>query len=461
MDIINFSKELEHIIPKNLDAERSMIYCLLADHNIIDKISNQLSENLFYYDGHKKIFNAIMELKKSDGQVDVVSVNDILERRNECNKETLGYLVSLVCYLPSSINYETYLNILNRDMKLRGILNVCFSTIESVRIATSVDKIMHELVKKVNELIKIEEDSTLSHVKLLSVKFINKMQEIMLNKSSNIGLKTEYPILDKTTNGLQRGDLIVLAARPSVGKTSYALNLISNIVNKEGSAENNEYDKSVIAFFSLEMSANQILERIYSNISKISMNDIKSANISKEKIPDIWNVHSLLYYSVFYIDDSAIQTPLTIKEKCQKLKFEHDTIDLVIIDYLQLMTLGDGKNVSSMNKTQVVGEISRSLKVLAKELDCPVVVLSQMSRNIETRNEGSKKSTPKLSDLRDSGSIEQDADIVLFLSREDESNKNESIQNMILSIAKHRQGELKDIEYIWNGQKATFSEKTY
>ncbi|MDR3186171.1 MAG: replicative DNA helicase [Christensenellaceae bacterium] len=462
---IKSNKPAIKIFPNNIEAEKSLLCCILIDGNAQSDIISSLREDHFYSDRNKKIFRAIKALCNQSAAIDIITVNDYIEHSKESDIEFLGYLAEIAGYLPSGINYTEYYNILTRDMLLREIISACNKTVEEAYYSTEPLKLINKATQALFSIAELEQRGGLTHIsKSLNLLF-ERIQLLMRNKDGLRGLPTGYPVLDKTTNGLQNGDLIILAARPSVGKTSFALNIVANIATYQNNtlsapSDKTVVDNKVIAVFSLEMPGIQLAQRLICAVGEYDMYDISSGSIQSSKIGGMWETFIKFHDSNVYIDDSSVQTPGEIMSKCQKLRSQEGTIDLVVIDYLQLMEMDhEKKNRGDYNKVNAVADISRMLKVLARDLNCPVIVLSQMSRGIEMRGEKDKAPpTPKLSDLRDSGAIEQDADIVLFLTRENDEDKSKKNFNIILTIAKHRNGELKEINYDWQGQYVRFKE---
>lgn len=437
------------IFPNNLEAERFLLCCMLIDGNVAESIAPILPENAFYSKKHRGIFQSIVSLNSSAKAVDVVTVNDLMEKNGLSDENTLGYLLELSELLPSSANYKQYYDIIHRDFTLRELITACNSVIADCYQSTDEA----ETVRKAEELIysvgtKLEKTG-LRHISKYSLDLMDRINELAKNKGRIKGFSTGFRIFDAVTNGLQKGDLDILAARPSVGKTAYALNLIVNYLNN---MKDGDTDKT-IAIFSLEMPAVQIVQRIVSNLSNVSMNDINKGAVVGTAQKNIWQINKKFGSTKIYINDSSQISPSEVFSQCRRLPSQASSksVDLVIIDYLQLMF--NDKSVSAQESRQVqVAQMSRMMKIMARELECPVILLSQMSRGVAVREDP----RPKLSDLRESGAIEQDADMVMFLSREDENDVANS--PIILSIAKHRNGELKDIRYNWRGEYMRFEE---
>ena len=437
-------KEKIRVYPNNFEAEQAMLCCIMIDGRVAEEVIPQLKSDNFYNSRHKTIFEAMKKLHNSSISVDIVTLNDLLQKQNDAGDEMAAYLVELMNIQPSAVNYKDYVEILNRDTILRYLIDSCNTITEMAYNATDAQKVVQKAENLIYSISKEQSRRDLAHISEHTGELITRLNDIIKQHGAVRGLMTGFPILDKKTNGLQKGDLIILAARPSVGKTSFALNIVANI------AFNQNYKEKKIAVFSLEMPGVHIAQRIVSNLSNVAMTNIGTGSLSTDEDKRIWKVISTLSYSQVYIDDSSIITPNQILSKCRRLSSSLGGLDLVVVDYLQLMNNDQYKE----SRQEAISEISRMLKIIAKELDCPIIVLSQMSRNIESRTD----KAPRLSDLRESGAIEQDADIVIFLSRENEQMKDASEYTILLQIAKHRNGELAKIRYNWEGPYIRFTE---
>ncbi len=431
--------------PNNFEAEQSMLCCILIDGDAANCIS-KLSVKSFYNAKNQKIFKAMQALKESDTPIDIITVYDYMETNGLSDEQTLQYLTTLNNLLPSGANYRQYLDMLTRDLTLRSIITMCNAILEQAYSSSNADEVVQFAEQRIFELAKERSRNELRPISTATIEVMDRIERLKKDRNSMRGLTTGFPIFDRVTNGLQNGDLIILAARPSVGKTAFALNIIANAV------ENHDKQKC-IAIFSLEMPARQIAQRIMSRMGSVSMVDMNSAMLKSNGDAQLWKVTQKLSNSKVYINDSSLVTPSEVISQCRRLAIEENDgrIDLVVIDYLQLMTCETGGR-SDGNREQEIGRMSRMMKVMARELDCPVILLSQMSRAIESRTD----KTPQLSDLRESGTIEQDADLVMFLSREVEKEKHNS--PIILDLLKHRNGELKKIRLNWQGEFMKFTE---
>ncbi|MDR2266589.1 MAG: replicative DNA helicase [Christensenellaceae bacterium] len=442
--------------PHDVDAEKSILCCILTDNNVSNALVDTMTAEYFVIDRHMHIYNAIAELRRSHNAIDIITVGDQLRRTNHWEVDMDEYLLALVDFMPSAANYASYYEILHKKFLLRRYILVCQEGIEESYSSNTPLELINKTTQRLYEITSESRTGSLEHIKKAVNQCIERINNLHADKLMFRGLPTGFPQLDAVTNGLQKGDLIILAARPSVGKTSFALNIAGNLVTSKSEIDR----KRVVAIFSIEMPSIQLAQRMISSIEKLDMYTLTSGAYNNDEAKKIWAASFSLNNSEIYVDDSSTQTPGGIFSKSQKLRSTLGQLDLVIIDYLQLMNVDKEKRGrGDFNKVQEVAEISRMLKIMAKDLACPVIVLSQMSRSIETRDAADKQ--PKLSDLRDSGAIEQDADIVMFLSRNKESDKSLGEYEVTLSIAKHRNGELKDIKYKWKGKFVRFDEISF
>lgn len=431
------------VFPNSYEAEQCVLCCLLIDGNIAGEYLTKIAPEAFYNKLNRKIFDTMLEVDKAQLSVDVITVNDFLEKKGE--PDSLTYLTEIASLLPSGANCQQYVKIITRDMILREVITRCNAIIEDAYNSTDEEVTLRNAEKQIFDISNKLTSSALVHISSPAANLIDRMDAMAKDKNAFRGVLTGFPRLDKLTNGLQKGDLIILAARPSVGKTAFALNIVANIAKRTG-------EKRVIAIYSLEMPATQIAQRMLSNMASVNMNELNTGELIGSSHKNLWEMTKILSDSRIFINDSSVVTPKDILNQCRKLCCSgkgFTSLDLVVIDYLGLMDNGDKRR--EQNRQQDVSDMSRMMKIAAKELNCPVLLLSQMSRGIESRQD----KTPVLSDLRESGAIEQDADIVMFLSREIENDKESPI---LLNVAKHRNGELDQIRFDWAGAYMRFTE---
>ena len=347
--------------------------------------------------------------------------------------------------VPSSANFQHYLNIVKNNSVRRHLIGEAQDIIKTAFDSDDGSFAMQTAEKKIFDLSQKETASDLELVgkpggTLTNV--LKQISELAENKGKMRGIPTGYKDFDAITNGLQKSDLILLAARPGVGKTSFAMNIAINSAVNEGKR---------IAIFSLEMSKEQLMQRALASLAKVNLGHILRGNMDSEEWKRVWTEEKKLAQSGIYVDDSSMVTPFDIISKCRKLKMT-EGLDLIVIDYLQLMTMGKNNRES---RTQEVSDLTRTLKIAAKELNVPIILLSQLSRAVEVREDH----RPVLSDLRESGSIEQDADIVLFLYNPDKYNDvitEDEPGTVYLLISKHRSGSTGEVKLKWVGEYTTY-----
>jgi len=434
------------IMPNNLDAEQAVLGCLLIDNECQTELMYQIKVEDFYTDAHKKIFEAMGKVFQRNIPIDFITLTEELEREGKiANIGGLDYISFLSNVVPSAANYKYYADIVKSNALRRQLILSGQKIIEKSYSDEDKDDILAFAEGEVFNISEKEESSALEHVGKPNgaIKMvIDKFDRISKDPESLRGTPTGYKDLDEITNGLQAGDLILLAARPAVGKTSFAMNLTINIA----------LSGRTCAVFSLEMPRTQLMQRAICSVAKVPMGKALAGQMNIDEWKRVWAATKKLEASELYIDDSSLTTPAQLLSKCRRLKAKQGKLDLITIDYLQLMS-PDKKNKE--NRQGEISDITRNLKIAAKELGVPIIVLSQLSRDIEKR-EGH---LPQLSDLRESGSIEQDADIVMFLHNPEKYNDTPTQEEpgvVELHLAKHRNGRTGKIKLRWVGQYTTF-----
>lgn len=421
-------------MPFNLDAEMALLGCILIDNEIIPDLDDKLSEEDFYVDAHKYIITGIHNVFNSKKPVDLVTLSDELTIEGTLEKAGgIAYITELVQFTPSAANYRNYYDIVRRDSVNRRLIRASKEIIETCMQSEDEQDSLNFAEKSIYDISRQTENSSLLSMKEGDIvnQVIHKFESISNDKNAYRGVETGFRILDKMTNGLQRSDLIVLAARPGMGKTSLSMNIVEHAAMVKG---------MTCAVFSLEMPRIQIVQRLLCSYANVSMEKALSGNLSAQEWQKIFKASDRLAQSPIFIDDSSRVTPSEILSKCRRLASSgNKALDLVMIDYIQLMSSGGKSNNSQENRQQEIASITRDLKIMAKELNVPVIALSQL-RRIQTKE-------PQLSDLRESGAIEQDADIVMFINRPDAIATKEELDSgkvikgaAELIIAKHRNG---------------------
>ena len=417
--------------PHSIEAESSVLGGLLLDNTAWDRMGELLSENDFYRHEHKLIFGAISILINGSKPADVITVFEQLKNQGKAEgMGGLGYLNSLAQYVPSASNIRRYAEIVRERSILRKLVTA------SDEIATNafnpqgrpVERILDEAEQKIFNI--GEEGSRMKQgfqsMDTLVVDLMDRVQEMADNPNDITGVPTGFYDLDRMTSGLQAGDLVVLAARPSMGKTAFAINIAEHVALNEGLP---------VAVFSMEMGAAQLAVRVVGSIGRIDQGHLRTGKLSDEEWPRLTDAIERLRTVSLHIDETAGLTSSELRANARRLARKCGKLGLIVVDYLQLMTgssSGDGEN-----RATELGEISRGLKMLAKELQCPVIALSQLNRGVEQRTD----KRPMMSDLRESGAIEQDADIIMFIYRDDYYNKDSKDPGVAeIIIGKQRNG---------------------
>ena len=433
-------------MPHSLEAEQALLGCLLLDTRIQVEVAAFLKEEDFFAESHRYIFSAMEDIIKQNQPVDLVTLTDALEKQGTLEQAGgIAYIAELTNVMPSSANYQRYLDIVTRDSLMRKlikgsaeIIDACKSSGDKVAALSFAEKTVYDISNQADtsEMVKI--GSVIPEV-------MSKFDQLTNDKSSLKGIKTGYKGLDNLINGLHNSDLMILAARPAVGKTSFAMNIVENVAMQGYSC----------AVFSLEMGKEQLTERMLCSVAGVSMENAKKGKMNKTEWLKIAKAREKLANAKIYIDDSAVIRPRELISKCRRLKSRFG-LDFVMVDYMQLMTPDTSRNSDS--RQNEITDISRNLKILAKEINVPVLALSQLSRAVETR-----KGRPQLSDLRESGAIEQDADIVMFIHRPDKSATEKEIaegkvqKNVAeILIEKHRAGPTGVVKLYFKGESTKF-----
>ncbi|MCI6542271.1 MAG: replicative DNA helicase [Firmicutes bacterium] len=431
-------------MPHSIEAEQSVLGSMLINNEAPLTILSALCADDFYSNANKLIFSKMQELYRANTPIDFVTLTDILDKCGELeNVGGIDYITTLTNILPSATNFQYYVDIVKRDSLFRKLIQSGQKIIENAYEATDDKSALKFAEKEIFDISEQQDFSSLEHIDGALKEVMEKLNKIAKDPNSLRGLSTGLTDLDAITNGLQNSDLILIAARPGVGKTSLAMNLVNNVAIQ---------GKKSCAIFSLEMPRTQIAQRSMCSIGGVSMEKALKGQLSVDEWTALVKASRKLSEAKIYIDDSSLNDPNDILSKCRRIKREHG-LDLVMIDYLQLMRAD--KNSNYDNKVLEVGEITRSLKIAARELDVPIILLSQLSRAVESRKGDHR---PVLSDLRDSGSIEQDADIVMFIYKPDMYNDVVSEEPDIaeLIIAKHRNGPLGTVKLKWVGETTSF-----
>lgn len=432
------------IPPHSVEAEQSVLGSILLDKEAMISVSETLVPEDFYKEAHKVIYESMLKLYNSQSEIDLITLTD--ELRDQGYLDDIGgiaYITSLSTVVPTTSNIKYYVNIVKEKSISRQLISAANDIINlGYDGSAKVEDVLENAEKKIFDISQERATNDFQPINQVISEALSMLEKLYEEKNDVTGLTTGFRDLNKKINGLQRSDLLLIAARPAMGKTAFALNLVQNAALK-GDAS--------VAVFSLEMSKEQLVQRMIASQSTVELKKIKTGTLADNDWPRITDGMAILSGAKIHIDDTPGIKISELRSKCRKLKIEKG-LDLVLIDYLQLME-GEGQNES---RQQEIAKISRSLKILAKELDCPVVALSQLSRAPEQRADH----RPMLSDLRESGSIEQDADIVMFLYRDEYYNPDTEKKNIgEVIVAKNRHGETGTVELVWFGGIQKFADK--
>ena len=432
------------IPPHSVEAEQSVLGSILLDKEAIISVSETLVAEDFYKEAHKVIYESMLKLYNNQSEIDLITLADDLRDQGYLNDiGGVPYLTSLSTIVPTTSNIKYYVNIVKDKSVVRQLISAVNDILNSGYDGSlKIGDVLENAEKKIFDISQERINNDFQTINQVLKDTYDMIEKLYTEKNEVTGLTTGFRDLNKKINGFQKSDLLLIAARPAMGKTAFALNLVQN-ASLKGDAS--------VAVFSLEMSKEQLVQRMLSAQSNVELKKIKTGKLGANDWPRIIEAMAVLSEAKIHIDDTPGIKISELRSKCRKLKIEKG-LDLVLIDYLQLME-GEGNNES---RQQEIAKISRSLKILAKELNCPVVALSQLSRAPEQRADH----RPMLSDLRESGSIEQDADIVMFLYRDEYYNPDTERKNIgEVIVSKNRHGETGTVELVWFGEVQKFADK--
>ncbi|MGN0622241.1 MAG: replicative DNA helicase [Porcipelethomonas sp.] len=442
MEYTDFSdKEL----PYSLEAEQTILGAILIDQTVISTVLEKINPDCFFSEQHRAIYEIMLRMFTSGVKSDVITVlNEAVKTKIfETAQEGRNYLAALVNMVPSVDNIDSYCQIVAEKYYIRSLAYVARDLLHEISLGQNTAQLLLDSAEqKIFDIRQGKDVKGLTPISDVIFESWNRLQKITgPDKDKYLGAKTGFTLLDTITTGLNRSDLIILAARPGMGKTSFALNIATNVARHSGKA---------VAVFSLEMSKEQLATRMLSTEALVDSNKLRSGHLSDNDWVRLASSADVLCGLPIFIDDTAGTNVPQLKAKLRRIK----NLGLVVIDYLQLME----STVKSENQVLRISEITRNLKILAKEIDVPVILLSQLNRGVESRPD----KHPMLSDLRESGSIEQDADIVLFLFRDGYYNKDSAEPNISECIvAKNRHGDTGTVKLVWDGQFTRFSNAAF
>ena len=419
-------------MPQNLEAEMSVLGVAFLNKNALTKICDELNEDMFYSDANKKLFAAIKSCYDNKIPVDITTVKEELDKKkNLLSIGGIEYISEVIDSVATAANLDYYIKIVKDKAVIRNLIDTATDIITNAyEEDEDISHTLDDAEKKILNVVKERETSDFIHIKDAIARAQEQLESLSQNKSSVTGVPSGFYDLDKATTGFHEGELIIIAARPGMGKTAFALNLAVNAAKHLG--------QKAVAIFNLEMSAEQLVNRMRSAVGQIDSYKLQTGQMNHEDWKRVNEANSQLSETNIQIVDDGSITAAEIKAKCRNLANREEGLGLIIIDYLQLVTSG-GRRPES--RQQEVSEISRAFKTMAMELKVPVIALAQLSRSAEKR----ESNQPMLADLRESGSIEQDADLVLFINRADYYRKKEELNketNVVadIIIAKHRKG---------------------
>ena len=429
-------------LPQNIEAEQSVLGAMLIRQEAITEAQEILRADDFYREAHRIVYNAMEELFSNHEAVDLVTLTEQLRKTNMLEKVGgVSFVTALANSVPTAANVVYHAKIVKEKAELRRLIDAATEIAgKAYDDDDDVENIMDEAEKKILAIAANQIRGTFEPISDILIKAIDRVERLYENQGGLTGIPTGFGDLDRLTSGLQPSDLVLVAARPSMGKTAFTLNIATYAALHDSS----------VAFFSLEMSKEQLVQRMICSEGCIDSQRLRTGGLLDEEWGQLISTADKLTRAKIYIDDTPGITVMELRSKARRLKAEHG-LDLIIIDYLQLM---QGRSTrSGDNRQQEISEISRSLKALARELSVPVVALSQLSRSVESR----QVKKPMLSDLRESGSLEQDADIVMFLYREDyydQETEHKNITDVI--IAKHRNGPIDTVQLFFHKEYTRF-----
>lgn len=434
--------EISGELPFSLEAEQTILGAVLTDPDVLSTVLEKIKPDCFFNDQHKTLFQIIVQMFTSGEKADVITVLNTAMQQHlfDTPQEGRAYLAALINMVPSVSNIDSYCNIVAEKFYLRSLAFAARSILQDVQSGeVNAQALLDSAEQKIFDIRQGKSVQGLVKIGDAICEAYDRIGKIAgPDKEKYLGARTGYKYLDTVTSGLNKSDLILIAARPGMGKTSFAINIATNVARRN--------DKEV-AVFSLEMSKEQLATRMLSTEALVDSHKLRSGYLTNEDWVRLAQGAGVLSGLPMYFDDTAGVTVQQIKAKLRRMK----NLGLVVIDYLQLMT----STLKTDNRVLVISEITRQLKIMAKELDIPVILLSQLSRGPESRND----KRPMLSDLRESGSIEQDADIVMFLYRDAYYNKDSAAPNISeCIIAKNRHGETGTVNLVWDGQFTRFSD---
>ncbi len=441
-------EDLLKLPPQAIEAEQSILGSMMLDNRVIDEISSELEVRDFYRNDHQTIFNEIVSLDEKGEAADVVTVSESLTHLGELDKVGgMAYLGALAKNTPNTGNVKSYAKIVRDRAILRRLIESSNDIIKQAyqpegktpeEVLDFAESVIFEIAKNNNQA-----KAGFRKIDVLLAEAVDKIEELFNTKQTVTGVPTGFVDLDKKTSGLQGGDLVIVAGRPSMGKTSFSMNLV------EYAAINQNLP---VAVFSMEMPGSQLAARLLASLSRVNSSKLRTGQLDSEDWPKLTSAVGILQDKNIYIDDTPALSPLEVRTRARRLAAEHEHgLGMIMLDYLQLMRGND--TGGGENRTLEISNITRSLKGLAKELDCPIIVLSQLNRSLEQR----PNKRPVMSDLRESGAIEQDADVIMFIYRHEVYEPETDQKGLAeIIIGKQRNGPIGTVRLAWLGEFTRF-----
>ena len=431
--------------PQDIEAEQWVIGSVLLESNAVFDVVDVVSEDDFYRDAHKKMFSAIKTLVNKNEPVDLITLKDELNRQNHL--EAIGgaaYISEILAIVPTAANAAMYAKIVKEKALERQLLGTCTNIISDIyNSGYDTDTLLNEAESRIFDVANGKIQTAYYEVKDLTKDYFKKIEELQSNKDKIIGVGTGFKDLDDLTGGFKPGQLILIAARPSMGKTALALNIAKNSAIKFGNC---------VAVFSMEMSKEELMGRLIGSEARIDITRLNAGKIEDNEFMKLTDAASRLSDSMIFIDETSAITPGEIRAKCRRIKAQYGRLDLVVIDYIQIMRAN--LNSKSQNREQEISEISRTLKSIAREMPCPIIALSQLNREADKRTHSKK---PVLADLRESGALEQDADMVMFIYRDEFYNPDSEWKGLAeVIVSKNRSGPTRTIQLTWLSRYTAF-----
>lgn len=436
----------ERVMPHNIEAEKSVLGSMFLTKYALEKSIEELTPESFFLDANSKIFAAIASLATMGTPIDMTTVIAELEKRKQLKEVgDVEYITEVVDYVPTAANIDEYIKIVAEKATLRKLIDVSTDIVTTGYTSTSsLSDILDDAEKKMLTVVKARKGSEFRTIQDVAQATKTNLEKLAATGSDITGIPSGFSDIDRITAGFHENELIIIAARPAMGKTAFALNLATNIAINSN---------KTVALFNMEMGAEQLMNRMLASLGNINQTKLRTGKLEHNDWKAVDCAISQLYPTKMYIDDTPGMTISEVRAKCRRLASSKDGLDIIIIDYLQLIS---GSERYAGNRQQEVSEISRSLKTLAMELNIPIIALAQLSRSVEGRED----KRPLLSDLRESGSIEQDADIVAFLYRDDYYNKATAIDEVTSKsefiFAKNRNGSTPTINLIFHRDTSKF-----